>query len=51
MVIRGGYSLTFDRTNGVAIVMVPILGVGFAQTHQLLGAAQRRRLCGGQRSD
>ncbi len=31
-VIRGGYSLTYDRTNAVAIIMVPILGVGFSQT-------------------
>ncbi len=31
-VFRGGYGLTFDRTNGVAIIMVPILGIGFSQT-------------------
>ena len=31
-VIRAGYSVTFDRTNGVGIVMLPILGVGFSQT-------------------
>jgi len=31
-VLRGGYSLTYDRTNGVAIIMVPILGIGFSQT-------------------
>jgi hypothetical protein len=31
-VFRGGYSLTYDRTNGVAIIMVPILGIGFSQT-------------------
>jgi hypothetical protein len=34
---RGGYSLTFDRTNGVGIIMIPILGVGFAQTITCLG--------------
>ncbi len=31
-VLRGGYALNFDRINGVGIVMVPILGVGFGQT-------------------
>ncbi len=31
-VLRGGYALTYDRTNGVAIIMVPILGIGFSQT-------------------
>jgi hypothetical protein len=31
-VVRAGYSVTFDRTNGVGIVMLPILGVGFSQT-------------------
>jgi len=36
-VFRGGYSLTFDRTNGVGIVMIPILGVGFAQTINCTG--------------
>ncbi len=30
-VIRGGYSLTYDRLNGVALVMIPILGVGYGQ--------------------
>lgn len=31
-VLRGGYARSFDRINGVGIVMVPILGVGFGQT-------------------
>ncbi|MBM3813624.1 MAG: carboxypeptidase regulatory-like domain-containing protein [Acidimicrobiia bacterium] len=31
-VIRAGYGVTFDRTNGVGVVMLPILGVGFSQT-------------------
>jgi hypothetical protein len=31
-VVRGGYGLTYDRSNGVAIIMVPILGIGFSQT-------------------
>lgn len=30
-VIRGGYSLTYDRFNGVGLVMLPILGVGYGQ--------------------
>lgn len=28
-VLRGGYALVYDRVNGVGIVMVPILGVGY----------------------
>jgi len=36
-VIRGGYALTFDRANTVATVIVPMLGVGFAQTLSVLG--------------
>jgi len=28
-VFRGGYALSYDRINGVGIVMVPILGVGY----------------------
>lgn len=31
-VIRGGYSLLYDRFNTVSSVVVPMLGVGFAQT-------------------
>ncbi len=31
-VIRGGYGLLFDRLNTVSSVVVPMLGVGFAQT-------------------
>ena len=31
-VIRGGYSLVFDRQNTVQSVIVPTLGVAFAQT-------------------
>ena len=30
-VFRGGYSLSYDRLNGVGIVMIPILGVGYGQ--------------------
>jgi carboxypeptidase family protein len=36
-VIRGGYALTYDRANTVATVIVPMLGVGFAQTLSVLG--------------
>lgn len=31
-VIRGGYGLLYDRLNTVSSVVVPMLGVGFAQT-------------------
>ena len=31
-VVRGGYSLVFDRVNTVQTVVIPALGVGFAQT-------------------
>jgi len=31
-VIRGGFGLVYDRTNTVQSVIIPMLGVGFAQT-------------------
>lgn len=31
-VIRGGYGIAYDRTNTVQSVIIPMLGVGFAQT-------------------
>ncbi len=31
-VVRGGYALVYDRLNTVSSVMVPSLGIGFAQT-------------------
>ncbi|HXG65926.1 MAG TPA: carboxypeptidase regulatory-like domain-containing protein, partial [Blastocatellia bacterium] len=34
-VIRGGYALLYDRFNTVSSVVVPMLGVGFAQTLSL----------------
>ena len=40
-VIRGGYSLTYDRANTVATVIIPMLGVGFAQTLSILGPKNR----------
>lgn len=36
-VIRGGYSLVFDRTNTVQTIVIPGLGVGFAQAVNLTG--------------
>ncbi|MGH9841417.1 MAG: hypothetical protein ACREEM_21910, partial [Blastocatellia bacterium] len=30
-VLRAGYSLAYDRVNGVGIVMIPILGIGYGQ--------------------
>ncbi|MGH9751844.1 MAG: carboxypeptidase regulatory-like domain-containing protein [Blastocatellia bacterium] len=36
-VLRGGYSMTYDRANAVAIIMVPILGIGFSQTQECRG--------------
>jgi hypothetical protein len=31
-VLRGGFSIVYDRTNTVQSVIIPMLGVGFAQT-------------------
>lgn len=31
-VVRGGYGMVYDRTNTVQSVIIPMLGVGFAQT-------------------
>ena len=31
-VIRGGYGISYDRVNTVQSVIIPMLGVGFAQT-------------------
>jgi hypothetical protein len=36
-VIRGGYSRVFDRINGVGIVMIPALGVGFGNNLRCAG--------------
>jgi len=36
-VFRGGWGMTFDRVNGVGVIMLPILGVGFSQTVTCLG--------------
>jgi hypothetical protein len=37
-VIRGGYARIYDRTNGVDIVLTPLLGYGFAQPINCSGA-------------
>ena len=45
-VIRGGYSLLYDRSTTVQTITIPTLGVGFAQTLSVNGprsAARRRR--------
>ena len=39
-VIRGGYSRVFDRINGVGIVMIPALGVGFGNNIRCAGPHQ-----------
>src|SRR5215831_13338401 len=36
-VVRGGYSLVYDRTNTVQTITIPTLGVGFAQTINIPG--------------
>lgn len=36
-VIRGGYSLVYDRLNTVQTIIIPQLGVGFAQTLSVTG--------------
>jgi hypothetical protein len=36
-VLRGGYSLAYDRINGVGIVMIPILGIGYGQLSSCQG--------------
>jgi hypothetical protein len=35
-VVRGGYGIAYDRVNTVQSVIIPMLGVGFAQTINLL---------------
>lgn len=36
-VIRGGFAIVYDRTNTVQTVLIPMLGVGFAQTITVQG--------------
>jgi hypothetical protein len=40
-VLRGGYSLAYDRVNGVGIVMIPILGIGYGQLASCLGPVKQ----------
>jgi Carboxypeptidase regulatory-like domain len=37
-VIRGGYGRTYGRLNGVALVLIPLLGTGLIQPVQCVGA-------------
>lgn len=36
-VVRGGYARVYDRVNGVGIVMIPALGIGFGNNVQCKG--------------
>src|SRR5258708_1739886 len=36
-VLRGGYARVYDRINGVGIVMIPALGIGFGNTLRCAG--------------
>ena len=36
LVVRGGYGIAYDRVNTVQSVIIPMLGVGFAQTINLI---------------
>src|SRR5262245_52068579 len=41
-VVRGGYGIVFDRLNTVQTVVIPLLGVGFAQTINCFGPRSDR---------
>jgi hypothetical protein len=45
-VIRGGYSRVYGRLNGVAQVLVPLLGTGLAQAAQCTGASSSGQCLG-----
>src|SRR5579859_6934441 len=50
-VVRGGYGIAYDRVNTVQSVIIPMLGVGFAQTINILsppcsGSATPGKNCG-----
>jgi hypothetical protein len=45
-VIRGGYARIYDRNNGVDMVLTPLLGYGFGQPVECLGA-NMNGTCGG----
>ncbi|HKA21675.1 MAG TPA: carboxypeptidase regulatory-like domain-containing protein [Blastocatellia bacterium] len=46
-VLRGGYALSYDRINGVGIVMIPILGVGYGLTLTCQGPSIGGQCLGG----
>jgi hypothetical protein len=50
-VIRGGYSLVYDRQNTVQSVIVPTLGVAFAQTINVTGPRCNSTGAGGRACD
>jgi hypothetical protein len=50
-VIRGGYSRVFGRVNGVAQVLVPLLGTGFGQVASCIGASKSGQCLGAQSVD
>jgi hypothetical protein len=50
-VIRGGYSRIFGRVNGVAQVLVPLLGTGFGQVASCIGASKGGQCTGAQSVD
>jgi Carboxypeptidase regulatory-like domain len=45
-VIRGGYNRVYGRLNGVAQVLVPLLGLGLAQAAQCIGASSNGQCLG-----
>ncbi|HXE31611.1 MAG TPA: carboxypeptidase-like regulatory domain-containing protein [Terriglobales bacterium] len=49
-VLRAGWSRVNDRTNGVNMVLVPLLGVGFGQADTCFGVSMADSGCAGQRT-
>ena len=45
-VVRGGYSRIYGRLNGVALVLVPLLGTGLMQAVQCTGASRTGQCLG-----
>jgi hypothetical protein len=50
-VLRGGYSLAYDRINGVGIVMIPILGIGYGQLSSCQGPNRAGQCVGATTAD
>jgi len=46
-VIRGGWTTTYTRMNGVGLVMTPVLGLGLAETVRCTGPRAPTGVCGG----